>query len=117
MLYASVPSISQTTLDRAISSPAPELSSIIFQIVALLIIENIFLILIPRLGLPQTGEREFAAAIALSLEFLAPRMTLLFRIPLLESIFILGKMWMGQLHFVGVVGWLMCRQVFVKKRI
>jgi hypothetical protein len=117
MLYASVPSISQTVPDRAISSPAPELSSTIFQIVALLVIENMFLVLLPMLGLSRTRERELAAAISLCSEFLAPRMTMLFGIPLLESIFILGKIKLGQVHFVGVVGWLLCRQAFARRRI
>jgi hypothetical protein len=99
---------------RVIWSSSPKPVALIFQIVVLLLVENLCSILLPAFGPSQ--EKEFAAAIALSAEFLAPRITLMVGIPLLESI-LLGRVVVGQLYFGGIVGWLVFRHFFVKSRL
>ena len=91
----------------------PSPISLIFQVSILLLIENICSILLPAVGPSQGEEKEFSAATALSSEFLAPRITLMVGIPLLQSL-LLGNVLMGQLHFVGIVGWLICRHFLLR---
>ena len=113
LVFTFLPSVHQTQ-SRVIWSSNPKPIALIFQIVVLLLVENLCSILLPAFGPSQ--EKEFAAAIALSAEFLAPRITLMVGIPLLESI-LLGRVVVGQLHFGGIVGWLVLRRFFVKSRL
>jgi len=113
VVFTSLPSIPQTP-SRTIWSPIPEPIGLLFQIAVFLLIENFCLLILPAFEPSQ--EKEFTAARHLSTEFLAPRITLLLGIPLLESI-LLGKVVEGQLHFAAVVGWLTFRHLFVRSRL
>lgn len=115
IVFTYLPSLPQTP-GRVISSSMPSPISLIFQVGILLLIENICSILLPAFEPSQGEEKEFSAATALSSEFLAPRITLLVGIPLLENM-LLGRVLMGQLHFGGIVGWLICRHFFGKSRL
>ena len=115
IVFTYLPSVPQNP-GRVVSSSLPSPISLIFQVGILLLIENICSMLLPAFGPSQGEEKEFSAAIALSSEFLAPRITLMVGIPLLESI-LLGSVLMGQLHFGGIVGWLLCRHFCVKSRL
>jgi hypothetical protein len=113
IVFSTLPSIVHTP-SRVIWSTSPKPIALIFQIGVLLVIENLCSLILP--AFESTQEMESSAATALSMEFLAPRITLLLGIPLLESI-LLGRVVVGQLYFGGIIGWLVLRHFLVKSRL